>query len=140
MRVEKVVTIAAPAETVWDVLTDLESWPEVTASVTSVERVDPGPLRIGSRVRIKQPRLPESEWTVTRLVDGQRFEWTSVSPGVTTTAVHALLDSAGATTLRLEIEQTGPLSVVAGLLGRRLVRRYLDQESQGIKERAESLA
>ena len=84
MRFEKVVTIAAPAQTVWNLLTDIESWPRLTASVTSIERITPGPLEVGSRVRIKQPRLPEAEWVVTELVEGQRFVWESASPGVRT--------------------------------------------------------
>lgn len=140
MRFEKVVTIAAPAQTVWNLLTDIESWPRLTASVTSIERITPGPLEVGSRVRIKQPRLPEAEWVVTELVEGQRFVWESASPGVRTSASHALLEVPGETTLRLEIEQTGPLSVLVWLVFTRLTKRYLDLEIQGFKQRAEDLA
>jgi uncharacterized membrane protein len=140
MRFEKVVTVSAPVETVWDVVTDLEAWPEMTASTTSVERVEPGPLEVGARVRIKQPRLPVTEWTVTEVVEGQRFVWESTAPGVRTSAAHTLLDVPGETTLRLEIEQHGPLSGAVGFLFRSMTHRYLDWEAQGFKARAESLA
>ena len=57
MRFMATIDVAAPAQLVYEVYTDVERWPEWAASVTSVERLDQGPLRVGSRARIKQPRL-----------------------------------------------------------------------------------
>ncbi len=140
MRVEKVVIISAPAKTVWDVLTDVEAWPEMTQSMTSVQQIEPGPLRVGARVRIKQPKLPAMEWTVTEVVEGQRFVWETSTPGVRTSAAHTLLEVPGETTLRLEIEQHGPMSGAMGVLFRGMTHRYLDWETQGFKDRAEGLS
>ena len=84
---EHTVTIAAPPEAVWAVVVDVERWPERIPTVETVERLDDGPLRVGSRTRLQQPRLPTAVWTITELTDGSSYTWESSSPGVTVTAV-----------------------------------------------------
>src|SRR5512144_1662591 len=82
MRIEHAVDVDAPPDVVWMVLMDVEAWPALTPSMTSVEKAESGPLKVGSRVKIKQPRLPLTEWTVTDLVDNERFTWESGRPGM----------------------------------------------------------
>ena len=97
-------------------MADVERWPEWTASVKRVERLDEGPLRVGSRVRIRQPRLPLAVWTVTALEPGRFFEWRSPVPGLLSVGDHRV-DAAGADTSRvtLSITWSGVLSPVIGL-------------------------
>src|SRR5262245_35791195 len=72
-RTSDAIDIDAPAGLVWSVYSDVARWPEWTASVTSVELSPDAPLAVGSTARIKQPRLPNVEWTVTTLEWGR--EW-----------------------------------------------------------------
>ena len=140
-RMEQCITVeidAAP-ERVWDVMTDVERWPEWTETVTSVTRLDEGPLRLDSRARLEQPKLPPTEYVVTELSPGRSFTWVATSPGVRTTARHdveALPN--GGTRVRLGVEQAGPLGKVMGrLFFKGLTDRYLAAEAAGLKVRSE---
>ena len=64
------VTIAASPARVWAILTDVERLAPADPQVDTVERLEPGPLVVGSRTRLRQPRLPEAVWTVTELDEG----------------------------------------------------------------------
>ena len=88
MRNETTVDVDAPAEVLWAVVKDVESWPKLTESMTFVERLDGGPLREGMRVKVNQPKLPPATWKVTELVENERFVWRARGPGFTTTASH----------------------------------------------------
>jgi uncharacterized membrane protein len=133
--------IAAVPEQVWTVLTDVEAMPEWTASMTCVQRLDDGPLAVGSAVRIKQPRLPTALWRVGELTTGRSFSWSSSGPGVTTEAGHTLAPGRqGGTTATFTIKQGGLLAAVAGLFTSALTRRYVDTELHGLKQRCEQSA
>jgi hypothetical protein len=41
------------------VLSAIDAWPQRIETVDTVEVLTPGPIAKGSRVRLKQPRLPE---------------------------------------------------------------------------------
>ena len=132
MRIE-----AAPAD-VWAVLADIERWPTWTASVTRVRLLHGGPLRVGSRARIKQPRFLPMVWTVTQLEPARSFCWVARAAGMTTLAEHYLSDGPGGSTEAVtRIGQDGRLAPLADrLLGKR-GRHYVDLEAAGLKRRCE---
>jgi uncharacterized membrane protein len=138
MKIEQVIEIAAPQDQVWAVMADVERWPEWTPSVKSVERLDKGLLRVGSRARIRQPRLPVAVWTVTVLEPGHFFEWRSPAPGLLSVGGHRV-DAAGdgASRVTLSITWSGVLAPVIGLLFGKLSRRYVEMEARGLKRRCE---
>ncbi|HEU5155001.1 MAG TPA: SRPBCC family protein, partial [Gemmatimonadales bacterium] len=82
------VEIAAPPERVWTVLADLERWPEWTQSVTSIELLQPGPLAVGTTVRVSQPKLKPAVWEVTEVKTGRSFTWVTRQPGFLVTGLH----------------------------------------------------
>ncbi len=133
------VEIDARPQRVWEVLTDLERWPEWAETVTSVTRLDEGPLTVNSRTRIEQPKLPPTQYVVTELLPGETFTWMATSPGVRTIARHEVEPlPRGRTRVRLVVEQAGPLGKVMGrLFFTRLTERYLAAEAAGLKARSE---
>jgi uncharacterized protein YndB with AHSA1/START domain len=131
------VEIEAPPERVWEVLADVER-SEWAQTVTWVRPLDQGPLRPGSRAKINQPKVPETEYVVGELEPDQSFTWVATGPGVTTTARHAVhAQPAGGTRVRLAVEQPGLLGSVMGRVYRGMTERYLANEAAGLKARSE---
>jgi len=142
MITESSIEIEASPEVVWGVFADVERWPSWTGSVRRVTPLDGPELAVDRRFEILQPRFPRLVWTVTELDPGRGWTWRQRSPGATTLAVHEVmpLDGGRRTLVRQRIDQRGPGGLLVGLLTRRLTRRYLDMEAQGLKRAAESQA
>jgi hypothetical protein len=129
----------ADLATTWAVLRDVTDWPRWTASMTTVERLDQGPLALGSRARIKQPGMQPLVWEVTTFSESTEFSWTNRSPGVVTVGRHLLgVNADGSTRITLELHQTGPLAGLLHLLFGRRNRRYLGLEAAGLKAASEA--
>jgi uncharacterized protein YndB with AHSA1/START domain len=138
MRYEMSVDIEADPGTVWEALVDVERWPEWTASMREVRRLDSGDMALGSRARIRQPRMPVLVWEVTGFEPGREFTWTSHSAGVTTVGVHRVAANPdGTATALLAVDQTGVLAPLVNLFTGAQTRRYLELETDGLKRRSE---
>jgi uncharacterized membrane protein len=137
MRFSISVDVAAPPERVWTVMSDIERWPEWTPSVKSIKRLDGGPLRQGSRARIRQPRLLPAVWTVTDIEPNRSFSWKTGSPGVWVVARHAVEPSPGGARATLSLQFGGLLGRPVVWLTRELNNRYLMLEAAGLKHRSE---
>lgn len=134
------IDIDAPATVVWDVFSDVEHWPEWTASVTRIVALDGPGLAVGKRFAIKQPRMPKLVWQVTEVTPGAAWTWVQRSPGGLTVASHEVAAvSDDRTRVRQRLEQRGPVGAVIGVLMRRMTRRYLDLEAAGLKAQSEHL-
>jgi uncharacterized protein YndB with AHSA1/START domain len=131
------VDIRATPKRVWAVLSDIEGWPEWTPSVKSIERLDSGPLVVGSRARIRQPRLLPAEWRITSLDKGRSFTWVTRSFGVSVTAHHLVEATRSGSRATLSIKFEGLLGPFVGWLTSRLNDRYLGLEAAGLKRRSE---
>ena len=131
------VDIAARPERVWQVMSDVEHWPEWTASVTSIRRLDKGPFAVGSRAIIKQPKFPPALWKVTA-IEPNRFTWKSGMPGLWVFGRHSVDPNAGGSRATLSVEYTGLLGPLMGRLTRGITKRYLKLEAEGLKKRSET--
>lgn len=129
--------IGAPIETVWALTVDVESWPDMSPTMTSITRLDDGPMQVGSRALVKQPAQRPTTWTVTRLEAPAIFEWEAKVMGVTMTASHvveAIGDDRCRNTLSVEMSGRGA-RLLAAVAGRR-IRQAISQENDGFQAAA----
>jgi uncharacterized membrane protein len=139
MRFEESIDIDAQQERVWEVLSDIEAWPRRIETVDVVELLTPAPMSKGSRVRLKQPKLPEGTWDITVWDAPSYFEWRQKSGGITSVAGHRVeMLEEGRSRLTLSLDMRGPLIPVIGLFYKGLTNRYMTIEAQGMKRAAES--
>lgn len=138
MRYTRTDPIAARPADVWAVLTDVEHWPDWTASMREITRLDSGPLRVGSTARVRQPTGRPMVWTVTELADERSFTWTASAAGIRFTGYHELTATESGVQAVLTFTLTGPMAWLARLLAGGRIRRYVDMEADGLKRQAES--
>lgn len=131
------IDIAAGPDRVWQVMSDVEHWPEWTPSVRSIKRLDKGPLATGSRALIRQPRLPPALWKVTS-VNNHSFTWVSGMPGMRVVARHSVEAMGTGSRATLSIEYGGLLGPLLARLTRGVNDRYLKLEAEGLKKRSET--
>src|SRR5690242_19258862 len=138
---EDSIEIDAPPQLVWDVFSDVEHWPDWTASVTSLVGLDGPALAVGKRFAIKQPGMQKLTWKVTEIEPGSSWTWIQRSPGSLVTARHYVIGQPGGRTLvRQQLDQSGPLGALVGRLMVKKTKRFLDMEAQGLKARSEQLS
>jgi uncharacterized protein YndB with AHSA1/START domain len=129
--------IAAPPDRVWAVIRDVERWHEWTASITRVEILGGGPLAVGKKARVLQPRLPVAVWQVTEFVEGRSFRWETRGPGVVAAGIHAVAPRGEGSLATLALEHSGLLGPLFARLSRDITERYVRMEAEGLRERAE---
>lgn len=137
MQASVTVDIDAAPERVWAVMTNVEAWPQWTASVTEAKRLDTGRFDVGSRVRIKQPKLPPAVWTLDEVVSGESFTWVTGLPGFRSIAQHRVERTPTGSRVTLAIEQRGVIGEIFARLTAGLTERYLNLEAAGLKRRSE---
>ena len=133
------VDIDAPAVRVWQVMSDTDRWHEWTPSITSITRVSKGPLAVGSRVIIRQPKFPPAMWKVISIEPGKGFKWVSVAPGLRVVA-HHFVEPTGTRSSRatLSLDLRGIFGGWFGRLTKDITERYLGFEAAGLKARSEN--
>ena len=131
------IDIAAPPDVVWAVISDAERWHEWTESVRGIRLLDKGPLRVGSRALIRQPRFPPAVWKVVELDPGRSFTWKTGSPGMRVYGRHSVMPTTGGSRASLHLHYEGVLGGVLARLTRDITKRYLGFEAAGLKNRSE---
>ena len=134
------IDIAAPPERVWEVIRDVEHWHEWTPSVTSIKRLDGGPLGVGSRILIRQPRFPPAMWKITGFDPGRGFTSTSGAPGLRVFAHHHVEKTTMGSRATLALDYHGFIGNLLARMTRDITERYIGYEARGLKARSEDPA
>jgi hypothetical protein len=138
MNLQQSADIHAEAKRIWATLVDVECWSEWTSTIEKIERLDHGEFGIGSRARVRQPRIPVAIWTVTEFEPGRSFTWVSEAVGIRSVATHRLEPRGdGMATLTLGFAQTGWLARLVRSRAEKIAREYLAIEAQGLKRHCE---
>lgn len=137
MQIEDSILIESRAEVVWNVTYDVERWPEWTPTVDAVKKRSESPLRVGDQCLLKQPGLPEATWTITEIVEGQRFAWESRIRGIKFSAVHEIETLDEQTRNRLILNVEGIVAALFWPILKPQLRNSLRQENAGLKQRCE---
>lgn len=136
MLYENTLVIEAPLDRLWHLTTDIAAWPAFLPTVQRLERLDDGPLRVGSKARIKQPAQTEAVWTVTRLEPQREFAWETRRMGMRMIGAHYLEEVPGGTRNRLTIEVVGRgAALFMAVLGG-AVRRTIREENAAFQRKA----
>lgn len=137
MRWENTIVIDAPAAKIWELSVDVERWPDVTPTMQTVQRLEPGPLTLGSTARVKQPGQGPAVWTVTRFLPGREFAWETRRLGVTMTGGHRVEETGdGRTRNTLSLEITGGVAKLVGLLIGKAIAKSIRLENEGFRTAA----
>ena len=132
------IDINAPAEHVYEVMTDIDRWHEWTPSITSITRLDGNGFDIGMRAMIRQPRFPVAIWTVSRVEPGRRFEWVNRAPGLRVTGHHSVEPAGNGSRATLALSYEGIFGSLLARITESITKRYIAMEASGLKARCEN--
>jgi carbon monoxide dehydrogenase subunit G len=138
IHIERTLSISAPPERVWTIMTDVERWPEWTESMKSVERLDSEEFGVGSKAKLKIRRSPNANvWTVTELTPNRSFAWETNSGGVKGVAVHLIEPVGNGSKVTLIVDLSGIVATLFGWIIGPESRKNVDMEAEGLKRRSE---
>ena len=136
MDIRHTLTIPAPVDTVWALTIDVERWPQVMPTVSRVDRLDDGPLAVGSSARLEQPGLRPAIWTVTTLEPGRRFAWASRLLGAPIVGRHDIEPTDGGARNTLTLELGGLRGRIIGTVFGARLRSTLVTENESFRAAA----
>jgi len=140
MHREHSTVIGAPPPVIWRLTTDVERWPSFMPTVQAVTLLEPGPLRVGSSARVKQPGQTAAVWTVSTIEPETEFTWEARRMGLRMIGKHALTPVGDGTRNTLSIEVTGRGAGIFGALLGGAIARTIQRENEAFQRAAGQVA
>lgn len=136
--VQSFITPAGP-DIVWQILADVEHWPDWTPTVMEIKSLCNKDMKVGARYRVVQPKLRPAVYEVTECVRNQAFTWVRKLPGGGLIGGHRLSSRDGATEVELSFTSKGLFANVVGKMFSKLISDYVATEAKSLKSRCDSL-
>jgi hypothetical protein len=125
---ESTITLAAEPGAIWQLMSTVVHWPQWMETFAAVEPLDTAELGLARRFKVRQPRLREATWTVTRLEPARGFTWESRAAGLGMVADHWIEPCASGARVQLRFGFAGLLGPFVAVLYGSLVCSYLQLE------------
>jgi hypothetical protein len=133
-----ITEIAAPVETVWAVLSNVDRWPDWLPTVAEVEAGACGTVCAGQVLRIRHGGLGTLDWTVADVRQPRGFTRVATLPGVTLEADHTLDPlPRNETVLRLRLRIDGAGGRLLARFRASFLQAWLIREAEALRLRAE---
>jgi Polyketide cyclase / dehydrase and lipid transport len=135
---ERTSSIRCKPDQIFRILTDVSHWNTWTKSIIDIVIVKGARLEIGSKIKVRQPKLSPAIWTVTEISKNKCIVWEKKSFGLNMTANHLIEESPDISTVKLQVIYSGFLAPVIHKMTSRLTETYLTMEITGLKEKCEN--
>jgi hypothetical protein len=142
IKFENIIDIGVDRARVFAYLADIEHTPEWNWAIASSQKLTPGPVEVGTRFRLERtaPQRAVEELAVTALQPGERLDVAGRLGPFDARLSYELSDVPSGTRLvnRVELDPTGPLGLLGGLVGGRIRGAVAENLAalKGVLERA----
>ncbi len=135
--IQKSIIINATHVDVFNILVDVIHWHTWTRSIISAEIMDNEALKIGSKVRLYQPRKRPVIWELTDLQDGRGFTWETRTFGLKVTSSYWVASAVDSAKVDMSVAISGWLSPILFGLTWAVAENFMEMEIQGLKRHVE---
>jgi hypothetical protein len=137
---ERASLINSTPDHIFSVLKQLDKWNQWTKSIISISFVNNDIIKVGAKIKVRQPKLSPAVWTITEILENKTLVWEKKSLGLKMTANHFIQESTEGPVVKLQIIYQGFLATLFYRLTASLTESYLTMEIAGLKKRCENPA
>ncbi len=135
--VEKKSVINARPQDIFNVLMNVERWNQWTKSITKISILDSRQLAPGVKIKVLQPKLPPTIWTIKEIITDKLLTWEKRYLGFSMLSEHSISIQNNEITVTIRITYIGPLAALFYKLTHALTDNYMTLEIKGLRRECE---